>query len=134
MPQAKLYIPLCLAILTLTTSAEAQSNRQMMRDLDSNGDRLIQFSELQALRAQAFDRIDFDGNGIADPSEVSVLEQLAGQYRRIDAFSFDRFAVDRDGDGVITRVEFATFIPERTLLADRNGDGALSRTELRALR
>ncbi len=124
----------CSIAILLGSAANAQSRRQMIQDLDSNGDGMIQFSELQSFRARAFDQFDTNGNGIADPSELSALEERAASSGRAGSVSFDPSAADRNGDGTITRQEFASYIPQRTLNADRDGDGALSRSELRALR
>jgi Ca2+-binding EF-hand superfamily protein len=42
--------------------------------------------------------------------------------------------MDRNGDGKISRDEFASFIPDRLIKADADGDQALSLEELRSLR
>ncbi len=124
----------CAAAILLATAADAQSRREMLNELDRNRDGKIQFEELQAFRARAFDRFDTNGNGIADPAELSALEQQARRSGRSGPVGLDPYASDANRDGVITRQEFAGYIPARTLNADRNGDGALSRSEMRALR
>ena len=124
----------CFVFLLLTTPAEAQSPRQMLQEIDANRDGKIQFSELRSFRAAAFDRIDSNRNGVADPSELNALKEQAARNGRASPANLDPRASDTNGDGVITRQEFANYLPPRTLNADRNRDGALSRSEMRSLR
>ncbi len=121
-------------VLAIGSAALAQSPRAMLREIDTNQDQLIQFSELQSFRARTFDRFDTNGDGIADADEVAALRARAEGSGRRGPINMEPGAADANGDGVITRSEFASYLPERTLNADRNGDGALSRSELRALR
>ena len=82
------------------------------------------------------------GAGKADAEEFVVAHQHGEVPLRAEAFDIGQFAgfqaqadrMDRNGDGKISRDEFAAFIPDRLLRADTNGDGALSISELRALR
>lgn len=114
--------------------AHAQNQRQMMRELDLNGDRKVQFTELQSFRALMFDRFDTNLNGIADPDELAVLQQQAIASGRSGPANLDPQNADTNGDGVITREEFAAYLSPKMIAADRNGDQALSRRELRSLR
>ncbi|MBZ9678718.1 EF-hand domain-containing protein [Mesorhizobium sp. ES1-1] len=113
--------------------------RELFRRIDTNGDRKLAFSEIQAARAQMFDRIDANRNGQLDAGEVRAAVERVKSKRDFQATQLaglqtqaDR--MDRNGDGRISRDEFAAFIPDRLLRADTNGDGALSISELRALR
>ena len=113
--------------------------RELFRRIDSNGDRKLEFGEIQAVRAQMFDRMDANRNGLLDAGEVRAAVEQAKSRRNFQAAQFtglqaqaDR--MDRNGDGKISRDEFAAFMPERLLQADTNGDGALSISELRTLR
>lgn len=135
MPNAKPLVLLCVTMVLFPQLSHAQSNRQMLREIDVNRDRLIQFTELQAFRARLFDQIDRDGNGILGPAELTLLRDSVGQNRnRGGAVGLNPFNADLNGDGVLTRSEFVTHIPQRLLLADQNGDRALSRSELRRSR
>lgn len=112
--------------------------REVFRQLDANGDRTIQFSEIQAVRATWFDRLD-SRDGFLDAEEVRAAAQRAGNRRHIAIMSADDWAghtsrMDIDGDGRISRQEFSRFIPERVQRADANGDGVLTLRELRTLR
>jgi uncharacterized protein (DUF2141 family) len=119
--------------------AADQGARDAFRRIDTNGDRTLQFSEIQAARARMFDRLDANHNGLLEPDEVRAA---VAQVKAKRDFQAERFAglrteagrMDRNGDGRISRDEFTAAIPDRLLQADTNGDGALSIAELRALR
>lgn len=132
-----------LAILLLGTGNAYASDfgnaRELFRQLDTNGDRALQFSEIQAARAALFDRLDTNGNGFLDAEELRAAAQRAGERRDVAMVSGDNSAgqvarMDTNGDGRISRDEFSRFIPDRLRRADTNGDGVLSLRELRALR
>ncbi|TPN50266.1 EF-hand domain-containing protein [Mesorhizobium sp. B1-1-9] len=113
--------------------------RELFRRIDTNGDRKLEFSEIQAARAQMFDRMDANHNGLLDAGEVRTAVGQVKSKRDFQAAQFAGFQaqagrIDRNGDGKISRDEFAGFIPDRLLQADTNGDGSLSISELRALR
>ncbi|TPM07353.1 MULTISPECIES: EF-hand domain-containing protein [unclassified Mesorhizobium] len=113
--------------------------RELFRRIDTNGDRKLEFSEIQAARAQMFDRMDANHNGLLDAGEVRTAVEQVKSKRDFQAAQFAGFQgqagrIDRNGDGKISRDEFAAFIPDRLLQADTNGDGSLSISELRTLR
>ena len=117
----------------------AEGGRELFLRIDNNGDRKLEFSEIQAVRAQMFDRMDLNHNGLLDADEVrAAVEQVKSkrdfQAAQVAGFQAEASRMDRNGDGRISRDEFAAFIPDRLLRADTNGDGALSISELRALR
>jgi len=70
---------------------------------------------------------------VLDAGEIEALRARAGgrggAIERVEPG-----AMDGDGDGRLSRAEFADTIPQRLREADRNGDGTLSRRELRWLR
>jgi EF hand len=70
--------------------ASAQNAGAMLARADANGDGAISLQEMQTARAQAFTRMDRNGDG-----------QLAGSEVRQQAAR-----ADRNSDGVITRAEF----------------------------
>ncbi|BBK30963.1 hypothetical protein STHU_15970 [Allostella humosa] len=133
-----LAVVLTMIGMGAASAADGQALRQMFRQADRNGDRALQFTEIQAARAALFDRMDTNGNGLLESTEVEAARGMQ-QGRRIPAASLEDLAaqaarMDRNGDGRIAREEFALFIPERLLRADANGDRSLSLAELRALR
>ncbi|WP_027052388.1 EF-hand domain-containing protein [Mesorhizobium erdmanii] len=120
-------------------AAQGSGARELFRRIDTNGDRKLEFSEIRAARAVMFDRMDANHNGLLDADEVrAAVEQVKAkpdfQAAQFSGFQAEAGRIDRNGDGKISRDEFAAFIPDRLLQADTNGDGALSISELRALR
>ncbi|NKM88624.1 EF-hand domain-containing protein [Rhizobium laguerreae] len=135
--------PLACAMFFLATgsawSADGQKARQAFRQMDQNGDRTLQFSELQAARATLFDRLDANRNGVLDEGEAQAALKRAREGGRLQIATADGLEtqadrVDANGDGRTARTEFAQFIPDRLRQADSNGDRSLSLSELRALR
>jgi Ca2+-binding EF-hand superfamily protein len=120
-------------------AADGQKARQAFRQMDQNGDRALQFTEIQAARAALFDRLDANRNGVLESGEAKAAFQRVregGRHQMATAEGLENNArrMDANGDGRITKAEFAQFIPDRLLRADSNGDRALSISELRALR
>lgn len=132
----------CVMVVLATGSAcaaDGQKARQAFRQMDQNGDRALQFTEIQAARAALFDRLDANRNGVVNNSEAQAAFQRVREGGRLQMATAEgpetqARRMDANGDGRITRAEFAQFIPDRLLRADSNGDRALSPSELRALR
>ncbi|WP_416797720.1 EF-hand domain-containing protein [Ciceribacter azotifigens] len=132
----------CVVVVFATGSAcagDGQKARQVHRQMDRNGDRALQFTEIQAARAALFDRLDTNRDSVLDRGEAQAALQRAREGGRVQMATADGLVpqggrMDVDGDGRITKVEFAQFLPDRLLRADSNGDRELSRAELRALR
>lgn len=132
----------CASLLLCASSASAADRagaRELFRRIDANGDRMLQLGEIQAARARMFGRLDANRNGLLDPEELrTALEQVRTkrgfQSAQVAGLREQASHMDRNGDGKISRDEFAGFIPDRLRQADRNGDRALSLSELRTLR
>ena len=125
--------------LSAGSALAAEGGRELFLRIDTNGDRKLEFSEIQAARAQMFDRMDANRNGLLDADEVRAAVERVKSKRDFQSAQFAGFQaqagrMDRNGDGRISRDEFAAFIPDRLLRADTNGDDALSISELRALK
>ncbi|TPJ56828.1 EF-hand domain-containing protein [Mesorhizobium sp. B2-7-1] len=119
--------------------AADQGARAAFRRIDTNGDRKLEFGEIQAARARMFDRLDVNHNGVLEPGEVrAAIEEIKSkrdvQAARFTGLQAEASRMDRNGDGKISRDEFTAAVPDRLLQADTDGDKALSVTELRALR
>ena len=69
------------ASLALASLASAQNPRQAMKQLDVNGDRKLQFSEIQSYRASTFDRFDINVSGILEANEIASMQQQAAEPR-----------------------------------------------------
>jgi Ca2+-binding EF-hand superfamily protein len=121
-------------------AADGDRARDMFRQLDTNGDRKIEFSEIKAARAKLFDRLDVNRNGVLDPQEIQAAVDRAksgggaGTGTQLADLEQQKAMMDRNSDGKISRDEFADFIPDRLVKADADGDQALSLRELRSLR
>lgn len=124
-------------------ASDVEGVRAKFREIDTNGDRMIQFSEIEAARAKIFDRMDANGNGVLDQAEIDTVRKVAasrGQKSGKPGFlaGFDASGrmklMDTNGDGAISRAEFAGFIPPEMRAADKDGDNALSIKEMRSLK
>lgn len=115
-------------------AATAQTVRETLMEMDSNGDKVLQFTEIETFKGDLFDQFDANGNGVADPDEVATLRKRSADMRGRKAIGMNPKDADTNGDGVLTRAEFVEYIPQRTLSADSNGDGGLSVDEIKSLR
>lgn len=121
-------------------AADGNRARDMFRQLDTNGDRKIEFSEIKAARAKLFERLDANRNGVLDPQETQAAVDRAksgrgaGTVAQLADLEQQKAMMDRNGDGRISRDEFASVIPDRLVKADTDADQALSLRELRSLR
>jgi hypothetical protein len=100
---------------------------RMLEGYDNNGDGALTQAELDAGREQRRATFDANADGNLSLQEYEALWLAARRECMVDAFQ----ALDADGDGVITVVEFAR--PSENMVAwlDRNGDAMLTREEMR---
>jgi Ca2+-binding EF-hand superfamily protein len=134
---------LCTSAFIGANASNVEGVRAKFREIDANGDRALQCSEIRAARATIFYRMDADRNGVLDANEIETVRKVAASHKarstRGDLFSEGDIAqrmtlMDANRDGRIGRDEFAGYVPPRLRAADRNGDGTLSMRELRSLR
>jgi Ca2+-binding EF-hand superfamily protein len=123
-------------------ASDVEGVRAKFREMDRNGDRALQFSEIQAARAAMFDRMDINGNAILDQDEIDNVRKIAqsknsarqGSLLGETSLAERAKQMDANGDGRIERDEFVAYLPERLIAADKDGNQALSLRELRSLK
>lgn len=123
-------------------ASDVEGVRAKFKEMDTNGDRSLQFSEIQAARAAIFDRMDVNANAILDQGEIDNVRKVAqskksarqgGMLGETDLAERARL-MDTNGDGKIVRAEFVAYLPERLKAADKDGNQTLSLRELRSLK
>jgi len=136
------------AMCSAAGAAEAWNGPQperIFRQLDLNGDGIVDQHELDAARRAAFEHADSDRDGYITETEAqSLLQQLrsqgaAGQrplYRgwiaaRKPAEQANLLArFDADGDGRVSEAEFMEFVHPFGAMFDLNGDGVITKAEV----
>ena len=84
----------------------------MVRDMDTNADRIITPEEFIAYRARQFDPLDKDENGFLDAKEFS----RAAAFRN----------GDKNKDGKLARAEYLNIFRSQFPNVDVNGDGVIN--------
>jgi Ca2+-binding EF-hand superfamily protein len=98
--------------------AGGQANRQRLRAMDADGDGVVTREEYQG-PAALFERLDADEDGVLRGGELRAAAPAAG------AAAMTRVrAMDRDGDGRVTREEFSGR-PQLFERLDSNKDGVI---------
>lgn len=118
---------------TMLVSAGAASAQSMERlsQADANGDGSISWQEMVDMRAGIFERLDRNGNGVADADDSPRFGP--GKSRFDDAFGQMK-NFDTNGDGRITKSEMLDAPSPLFEKGDTNNDKVLSADELAALR
>lgn len=100
-----------------------------LRAADSNHDGVVERAEFIAYRASNFSRLDRNGNGVLEESDIPTF--LRGRGGPID-FAAMKVQFDANHDGVISRQEFVYGPTPVFDLADANHDGRVTLAELQA--
>lgn len=129
-----LAAPLLLALAVLApASAEAgpadrDSALRWFDDVDSDHNGITDVAEMDRVRDKRFRRYDGNGDGYItlDEFNFSLPEDLADEIER----RARRFAVmDLDDDDALTKDEYMQFGGRVAAAADLNGDGVVTRDE-----
>ena len=134
-----LVIGLSLVGVALAQVAKKQAEvfRDLFLELDANHDNAIERNEVPDSARPSFDRLlkrgDDNQNGKLELEEYrAVLVDLNTFNEQAKKKAVERFkAMDKDGDGKVSREEFTGPKPRFDVL-DRDGDGFLSQQELLA--
>ena len=120
--------------LAQVAKKQAEPFRELFVELDTNRDNAIERGEVPESARAAFDRIlkrgDDNRNGKLEADEYkSVLVELRDFNEQAKKKAVERFkAMDKDGDGKVSRDEFTGPKPRFDVL-DRDGDGLLTQQE-----
>jgi Ca2+-binding EF-hand superfamily protein len=127
-------VGICLA---QEAKKQAGALRDLFLDLDANRDGAIEREEVPESARPAFDRLlkrgDDNRNGKLEAAEYkAVLVELRTVKEQANQKAVERFkAMDKDGDGKVSREEFTGPKPRFDVL-DRNGDGYVTEAEFLA--
>jgi hypothetical protein len=131
-----------LVCVGAAAASDVEGVRAKFKEMDTNGDRSLQFTEIQAARANIFDRMDVNGNAMLDRDEIEKVRKAAQSHKGSRQGGFlgegnlaERARlIDADGNAKISRAEFAAYLPPRLRAADKDGNQTLSLRELRSLK
>jgi Ca2+-binding EF-hand superfamily protein len=116
---------------------KAEAFRELFLELDVNRDGAIEREEVPESARAAFDRLlkrgDDNRNGRLEAAEYkAVLVELRTFNEQAKKKAIERFkAMDKDGDGKVSREEFTGPKPRFDVL-DRDGDGYVTEQEFLA--
>lgn len=119
-----------LVLFTAAGNASAQ-DASRLAEADANGDGNIEWQEMLDMRADIFERLDRNGDGVADSSDSprfgpakSKFSEALGKLKDADA----------NADGQITQAEMMDAPSPPFEAGDTDGDKVLSAEELSVLR
>jgi len=120
-----------MAMIAPPASAQEPAPTEMLSRADSNGDGDVSWDEVMALRADSFERLDRNSDGVinADDSPNRLLKA-----RFDEAFERVQANFDGDRDGQVTREEMMGAPAPVFEKGDVDGDGVLTAEETAALR
>lgn len=135
----KLILPIALLALAAMPACAQQPQRDGTRLLDqlekadTNGDGSISRQEFVANRETQFTRLDRNHDGFMTQGDIP---RMVKRRRPESGASIDQMiaALDKDGDGKVSRDEFVNGPAPVFNLADKDGDGVVTKAELESAR
>jgi Ca2+-binding EF-hand superfamily protein len=99
---------------------------ERLKEMDTNKDGAISLDEFLARREGGFARLDKNGDGFIDASDIAATAKENVDYR-IKRFLKD---FDTDRDGKVTKEEFAARAKDRFAMRDLDSDGVIGPEDL----
>lgn len=121
------------ALLIFSSPAFAQMGQlDLFENADANHDGVISLPEFRAERIKQFQRLDRNGDGVVAQTDFGRIAQMRPQIgARLQTFIA---GADANGDGRVTRAEFAAAPVPLFERADANHDAIVDKAELDRLR
>jgi len=118
----------CASSIAVAAAAQPSAEqfekvRDLLTEADANGDGKVTRKEYDAHRADIFEKLDRNGNGVVseeDAPRVRVAKRkFSSKLEQVLAIA------DTNGDGMLTRTEWDN--PEKDIFAlvDQDGDGVI---------
>jgi len=114
-----------------TTEAKPRQKGQLMERFDKNKDGQLSQDEVPAKVWERLGKADADGNGVVTKEEFMAAHKEGaanGEGRGGDRFA----ALDKDGDGKVSKEEAGEKFADRFDKVDANSDGFLTKDEIKA--
>lgn len=126
-----LSISTAIALIAESASAQVADPDEMIARADANGDGDISWEEVTVLRADSFEKLDRNDDGV-----ISLDDRppglLAGRFD--EAFERVLASFDGDRDGQVAQTEMMGAPAPAFEQGDMNEDGVLTADEMAALR
>lgn len=135
-----------IVALIVGSSALAQQGQpgsHFIENWDPNKDGQVSLDEAQEKRAELFFMFDQDENGVLDAAEYTLFDETrqadmdenAGGHKKGPMRDVDKGMMrdfnDVNGDGEVSKDEFAAKSEDWFKMMDRNGDGVVSTDDFR---
>ncbi|MEL6828789.1 MAG: hypothetical protein AAFO63_01500 [Pseudomonadota bacterium] len=120
----------CVSLFADAAEAQSADRASMIERADTNQDGDIAWSEVTAMRSQAFAQLDRNGDGVINTQD-SPPRAFAGRFN--EALERVQADFDSDRDGEITQDEMFNAPAPMFEAGDTDGNGVLTAQEMAAL-